>query len=385
MVRVPVQPELIEWACSRAGYTIDAFVEKYPDKHVSQWVTGEKSPTLKQLEWFAKSTHAPIGYFFLESPPRESVPIPDYRTLANAGILQPSANLIDTIYICQMRQEWYRRFAQSSHSGSVSYVGELTTDMDPVDAAKHLEESIGYSLEERSAARTWIDALRIFIERIESSGTLVMVNGVVGGNNNRRLDPEEFRGFALSDDFAPLIFVNGADTKSAQMFTLAHEFAHLLLGQTALSDAGIKVQPSGEVEVWCNQVAAEYLVPTQSLLGEVVDRASVQSHLQRLAKTYKVSTLVLIRRLHDVGLLDRSEFRIEYQNELDRIMEIMGRRSGGGNFHHTTAVRVSRLFARSLISSTLEGRATFSEAMRLLGFRKLSTFKDFGRMVGVEI
>jgi len=127
-----------------------------------------------------------------------------------------------------------------------------------------------------------------------------MVSGVVS-NNRRKLDPDEFRGFALADDRAPLVFVNGADSKAAQMFTLAHELAHIWIGASALSDAGPASSPPAGVELWCNQVAAELLVPTAVLRAELRRDTPVGEEAQRLARYFKVSTLVALRRVHDVG------------------------------------------------------------------------------------
>lgn len=95
-----------------------------------------------------------------------------------------------------------------------------------------------FSITERRGLRTWTGALRRFVELAEDAGVLVMVSGVVGNNNRRRPDRDEFRGFAMSDPLAPPVFINRADTKSAQMFTLARELAHLWLGESALSDVG---------------------------------------------------------------------------------------------------------------------------------------------------
>ena len=146
-----------------------------------------------------------------------------------------------------------------------------------------------------------------------------MVNGVVGSNNRRKLDPQEFRGFALADNLAPLVFINGADTKAAQMFTLAHELAHIWLGLSAVSDAQASQVPEHEVERWCNRVAAELLVPLAVVRNEHDPRNSLGEEMNRLARRFKVSTLVILRRIHDAGGLTQDQFWRAYREELERL------------------------------------------------------------------
>src|SRR5690606_27228098 len=131
-------------------------------------------------------------------------------------------------------------------------------------------------------------------------------------------DPREFRGFTLADPLAPLIFINGADTKAAQMFTLAHELAHVWLGRSALSDAEAKSEPAHEVERWCNQVASELLVPLQALQSEVRPGAPWRDEAQRLARVFKVSTLVILRRMFDARALTHQQFEEAYRAESKR-------------------------------------------------------------------
>jgi len=378
-MKVEVKAELLRWACERSGYSETALATRFPK--LDQWLRGDDRPTFKQLERFAKATHAPFGFFFLQEPPLETVPIPDLRTIGKELIERPTPDLLDTIYLCQQRQEWYREFARTTGEPPLALVGSARRTDDVFATAKHIRTALGFSIEERCQIATWTDALRRFIEYADALGVLVMVNGVVGSNNRRKLDAAEFRGFALSDPIAPLVFINGADTKAAQVFTLAHELAHLWLGESALSDVGPITMPSNEVELWCNAVAAELLVPLEALLASLQPREALRETLDRLARQFKVSTLVILRRLHDAGSLTREQLWAEYETELARLRKVS--RPSGGDFYLTTAARVSKRFARAVVSATWEGRSSFTEACRLLGFKKMDTFHRLSMSLGM--
>jgi Zn-dependent peptidase ImmA (M78 family) len=381
MMRIQIKPELLRWARERSRLDRAALAHRFP--HLDAWERRESSPTLKQLESFAKATHTPVGYLFLQEPPVERVPIPDFRTVGNERIGHPSPDLLDTVYICQQRQEWYRDFMRSEGEEAVPFVGSAHLKDDVEPAAATIRRALGFDVEERRQMLTWTDALRRFIEQADALGVLVMVNGVVGSNNRRKLDPQEFRGFALADSLAPLVFINGADTKAAQMFTLAHELAHIWLGLSAISDTQASQLPEHEVERWCNRVAAELLVPLSVVRAEYEPRNPMGEEISRLARRFKVSTLVVLRRIHDVGGLTRDEFWRAYREELERLRAIPA--GSGGDFYLTLGARAGKRFARALVVSTLEGRSSFTEAFRLLGFKKMATFRELGHSLGVGI
>ena len=380
MSRPPVHPKMLRWARERAGYSAEALTRRFPK--IESWELGEARPTFKQLEAFAKATRTPLGFLFLADPPVERLPIPDFRTVANVHLDHPSPDLLDTIHLCQQRQDWYRDFARSMRHRELTFVGSVRLEDNVVEVASRMRHALGIDLEERRRISTWTEALRRFIEQADALGVLVMVSGVVGSNNRCRLDPQEFRGFALADPMAPLIFINGADTKAAQMFSLAHELAHLWLGQSAISDAEARATPDQAVAHWCNRVAAELLVPLEAL-GEALDpHPNPHLDLNRLARRFKVSTLVILRRIHDAGWLNREELWTVYDAELARL-RALPEGSGGGDFHLTLGARVSKRFARALVVSTLEGRTAFTETFRMLGLKKMETFNELGRSLGV--
>ena len=381
-VRVPVRPEMLTWARERSRLAPEDLFKRFPA--LSAWENGEKQPTLKQLEKFASATHTPVGYLFLHTPPEETLPVPDFRTIGDAEIGRASPNLLDTIYQCQQRQDWYRDYARLHREEPIPFVGTLTAGSDVVQAADQMRQVLRFAPNKRGSS--WSEAFRLLVEQADRNGLLVMVNGVVGSNTHRKLDPKEFRGFALADALAPVIFVNGADTKAAQIFTLAHELVHVWLGESAVSDADMARTSTNATERWCNQVAAEFLLPAAWLEGYTLDPNGVTESLEQLARRFKVSTLVALRGLYDAKLLTEARYHEDFASELARVLAIMdeGSGSGGGNFYNTQPVRVSKRFARALIESTLEGQTLRRDAFQMLGFKKASTFNELAVRVGVR-
>ncbi len=380
---VDVEPDLLRWAVARAGWDEETAARRAPK--LDTWLDQKKRPTLKQLEKFAHDTHTPLGLMFLEEPPVETVPIPDMRTLQNTQIAQPSADLLDTIYLCQEHQDWYRDYARAQEFDPPGFVGSATLDDRPGIVADRIRADLDFGPNERSSFTTWEEGFRELINRIEGIGVLVKVNGVVGANPHRKLRPEEFRGFALSDELAPLIFVNGADTKAAQIFTIIHELAHLYLGESALSDAAMGAVSSSAHEVWCNKVAAEVLVPLTLLKSDYSGTVTPQE-LDRLARRYKVSTLVLLKSIYDAGLLDWDEYQDKYNAEYHRVMNRLAERradGSGGNYYYTQPIRLSRQFAQAVLASTFEGKTTYRDAYQLLGTRKHETLIGLAEQLGV--
>lgn len=381
-VRVPVRPSLLKWAARRARWTGDDLAHRFP--RYEEWVAGDVLPTMKQLQSFASAMHVPLGYLFLPEPPAEETPIPDFRTRNNRPIDDLSVDLRDTIYLCQRRQDWFRDFATSHGFRRVGFVGSATVGDAPHSVADEMRQTISFTMEKRRTFTSWEDAFRRLIDLIEAAGVLVSVNGVVGGDNRRVLDPQEFGGFTLVDSYAPLIFVNAADTKAAQIFTIIHELAHVWLGESAISDAGVARASQNAHERWCNHVAAEVLVPRAQLLGEFRGSVTVEE-LERLTRVYRVSTLVVLLRLYELGAIPSEDFPELYAEESERVRELAQRRqeNGGGNYYYTQPIRLGRRFAQAVIKDAHEGGTAYGEAYRLLGTARPETFNRLADELGV--
>jgi Zn-dependent peptidase ImmA (M78 family) len=382
MTTLPASIPVLEWAAQRADLDESTLTRQYP--RWPKWLLGEAEPTARQLEEFAKKTHVPFGYFFLPEPPEEHIPFPDYRTIAGEGVVRPSPALLETVYAMQRRQAWMREDQLQAGIEPFGFVGSASLEEDAEAVGREIRRMLGLNDDWAAQVGTWTAAVGEFRHAIEELGVMAVVNGVVGNNTSWKLDVEEFRGFALSDPYAPLIFVNGSDAKSAQMFTLAHELAHIWLGESALSDASAAPMELGETETWCNQVAAECLVPRHEIEVLWRELRHDENPPGTLARRFKVSPIVAARRLLDLGYWTRKQFFDFYKAYTEEEQTRASQRKRGGDFYNNQNTRVGELFATRILHAAMEGRMGYKEAYDLTGL-KGGTFERYARKLGYEL
>lgn len=374
MTRVTVSSEVLSWAIVRSGRSLHDLRQRFPK--LSEWQRGRGQPTLKQLEAFAHATGAPLGFLFLERPPEERLPIPHFRTAREALSRSPSADLLEMVYAMQRRQAWMREYLIEEGQGPLLYVNSARPENSPQTIAVRIREALGLQGDWAADCRTWSEALRRLRQVMEEGGILVVASSVVGNNTHRRLDVDEFRGFVLVDEYAPLVFVNAADAKAAQMFTLAHELAHVWFGSSAAFDLR-QMQPADDpTERVCNGVAAEFLVPEAALRRIWPSVRQAAEPFQAIARQFKVSVLVAARRALDLGLIPRREFFEFYQAYLEDERRTGAGATEGGDFYATQGLRVSLRLALAVVRAAREGRLLYREAYELTGLYG-NTFEKF--------
>ena len=381
MIRAPVNPEILRWARERAGISQENLATKF--KKLPEWEDGKIQPTLKQVEAFARAVHAPIGFLFLSEPLEEAVPIPDFRTFAGHATTRPSPNLLDTIYAMQQRQAWLREHLIENEAEPLAFAASARVTDDPDAVGREMRRTLGLDGGWAMGVRTWRDAVNELRRMIEQSGVMAVINSIVGNNTHRRLSVGEFRGFALTDHYAPLIFVNGADAKSAQMFTLAHELAHIWLGEGGLSGFENLLPGGTDMENWCNRTAAEFLVPSNELRECWPQVRRKQHRFEVLGQSFKVGPLVAARRAMDLKLIERSAFLDFYARYLNREHR-GGTTAFGGNFYNTQNSRVGKLFATHVMRAAMGAQVGFREAYQLTGLRG-GTFRNYAKRLGIQL
>lgn len=372
MTEALITPDVLVWARERAQLTLDTLSVKLHTKveKLKAWEEGELKPTFKQAQDLAKKLHIPFGYLFLSKPPQEHLPIPDLRTFNNKEPESISPNFRELLNEITLKQEWYREYAIENQEEPFSYLGQFNTNSSVEEVAHSIQKALNITDKEQKTSTKRADYLKLLTQKIEALGVLVMRNSIVGSNTHRALRVEEFRGFVISDEYAPLIFLNSSDANNAKIFTLIHELAHLWIDQSGISSVELDEIDSNQTEQFCNAVSAEVLVPKNQFLKLWSSHQSFEESIIVTANYFKVSTFVTARRAFDLGMIDKFTFFDYYKREnanFEQSRKAKKQESkGGGNYYDTARTRLGNRFSQAVVISALEGKTLYRDAGNLL-------------------
>jgi len=367
--RVDINKNLIEWAIIRDGHEIKEYLDANPE--VKQWLTEDKKPTVKQLEDFSRKIHVPFGYLFLKEPPKEELNFPFFRTGKEATD-QVSLNVYDIVQQVQKRQDWLSEYLQEEDHEPLAFVGKFNLETPFKEIVNDIRKTLGLQANWAGYHNTWERALEFLTIQIEEIGIVTNFSGIVGNNTRRTINVNECRGFVLVDNFAPFMFINSADAKAAQMFTIIHELAHIWIGQSAGFDMQKLLPANDPIELLCDKVAAEFLVPQDYLLSIWQE----EKDFQKLNSVFKVSPIVVARRALDLNLISKNDFFGFYNNYMNQINNLKLNRGSGGNFYATAKKRVSLMFASFVNNAVKEQKILYRDAYKLTGL-KGDTYANF--------
>lgn len=352
----------IKWAIQRAGAELEDLLLSFPK--LNEWINEESDPTVKQLEKLTKKLHVPFGYMFSNDLPEENLTFPFFRAGKDANS-KVSLNVFHTIQILKDRQLWLTEYMKESGYEELPFVGKYNLEVDYLKVVNDIRQTLGLQQNWASKHQTWERTLDFLTYKIEEAGIIVTFNGIVENNTRRTIEVSECRGFVLVDNLAPFLYINAADTKAAQMFTLIHELAHIWFGNSAGFDLNQMMPADDPLELLCDKIAAEFLVPAELLIKVYRN----EKRIKTLSRIFKVSPIVIGRRLLDLRLISREDFFNFYNEYIDFINKKKENQGSGGNFYATAKKRISLRFANYINNAVNENKLLYRDAYKLTSLR----------------
>jgi Zn-dependent peptidase ImmA (M78 family)/transcriptional regulator with XRE-family HTH domain len=371
-----VTPSVVRWAIGRSGKSKSEIAKKLGVtlEEIEHWERGKVHPAFSKAEAFAELCHIPFGYLFLPDHPKEDLPLPDFRTQLNRQFRSPSVGFSETLSNVLTQQQWYREHLEESGAKRIPFVSKYTLADGIETVAADIRHVLVVSSGLRWQAGSWEEYLNLLCARAEEFGVLVMRSSVVGNDTTRPLSTDEFQGFSIADELAPVVFINAADFKAAQTFTLIHELAHIWIGKAGIDapDAGDVETRRNSVEGFCNSVASEVLIPEKDFLSAWPTKRNDQT-VQKIAHAFWVSTLVVLRRAYELNQITRDEFE-ELRAE-ERKKQSKHQRIGGGDHFRNALKRHGRNLTEAVLGDTRKGTLVYRDAASLLDLKVHSLVK----------
>jgi Zn-dependent peptidase ImmA (M78 family) len=365
-IRVDVSSAILDWILKVTP------LDKVDDDvrtRFYRWKNAEAIPTYSQIEALSKKIHIPLGYFFLKNPPAEQISLLEFRTINSTVQKTLSRDLIDIYYQMEAVQEWMRDYLIDLGQETLYFVGSCKNEKNPEKIAASIRNTTGLSMDWYSRSKDANASFGMLRNYFEKAGILVLKNGVVGQNNHRPLNIEEFRAFTIIDNYAPLVFVNNNDSDNAKLFSLVHEIVHVWIGRNSFYNDRFNLSFINPLETLCNATAAELLVPNQIFMQEwhKLDSLSDDEKFSRLVKIFKCGEIVIARKALDNTLISQNKYKT-IEAKIIKYFKI--NKKNGGDYYMTNKARLGAPLILALDNSIREGKTRFTEAYRLTNLKR---------------
>lgn len=375
-----INPNIVSWAIQRSGLTVSDISKKLSIKEekLAEIEQGNASIAFGKAKQLANITNIPFGFLFLNEVPKEdNLALPDLRTIGSRELSEPSQGLKEIVRLNQERVEWYKSYLHEQGIEENPYVGSLSK--------ASIDEMVSF-LNEKLVIVKATDAqnyYRQLVKSIEDLGVMVIQDSNLG-HHSKPLNVEEFRGFAIADDVAPLVFMNTADSINAQLFTLIHELAHILKGESGVSDNSVSsIDPT---EQFCNAVAGEFLVPKKEFIKQwnSFNKTNVDFIFDTIAKSFHVSRHVIARRALTLNYIDKQQYESYIYKIHEEFLSSKKKSDSGPSYYVVKNSKLSSQLSQAVISQTLSGRMLYRDAGYMLGI-KPSNIEKFAQNVGMKL
>ena len=353
-----INPDIIKWARERSGYTLKEVADSVNKdaETISNWESGSSAPTYAQLEKLADKCKRPIALFFFPEVPQEP-DLVNQLALRSSEIEELSPNIRLLLRHATARQISLMELNMGANPAETKIFRDLHAQLDDsvTDLARRTREYLDINVETQASWSDSTTALEIWRDCIEDKGIFVFKDAF----QNEFVD-----GFSLVHVEFPVIYLNNSRPHVRQIFSLFHELAHLLLRRNGIT-RGVKI--GGErIERFCNQFAAEFLVPSSDLETRLDFPNYDDTAIGELTSHYKVSRPVILLKLIEQNIFTPADYEQKikkwkevYESSLEKVAE--SKRSGGGNYYNTRAIYLGYRFLELAFGKYHQGGCSIEE------------------------
>jgi len=370
-----ITPNVLKWARESARMSEEVACAKVSvsSEKLKEWENGDSLPTIRQAQTLAKAYKRPFALLFLPEIPRDFQPLQDFR---KSGSKPFNTSSVFIIRETQQKQSWIRDLYEENKEKKLSFVGKFNIKDNPEVVAKDILKTLDIN----PANYQSDNPIKVWIEKAESKGIFISRTSFI--HSRLKLDSDELQGFAISDEFAPFVFINSDDWNAPQLFTLVHELAHIWIAESGISneiEQNVKDKDKYHpVELFCNEVAANALIPKEIINN--LDNVTFQNSKEifKSAKNLGISSFAFLVRAYNLNLINfatyqslKKDAEYEFGEFLKREAEKKAKQKekenkGGPNYFLLQLNRNSRLFTQTVLDTFRGGGIEPSLASNLL-------------------